>query len=62
MDTLIEDIEGFCALNQMSERQFGELVLNDAKLVPQLRAGRDVRMSTVARIRAFMAAYRADAA
>ena len=62
MDSLIKDIEGFCRRYGMSQRQFGELALNDAKLIPQLRAGRDVRMSTVARIKDFIAAHEGDEA
>lgn len=36
--------------------------MNDGKLVAQLRAGRDIRVSTVTRIREWMAAYLARAA
>ena len=41
----------------MSETRFGELALNDKPFVSQLKAGRDLRSSTAARLRKFMAEY-----
>jgi hypothetical protein len=61
MPTLIEEIDDFREKHELSESQFGTLATNDKNLVPDLRAGRDVRMSTVERIRTFMADYRAAA-
>lgn len=58
MDDLIKDIEAFRAENDLSEWQFGELALNDRHLIRQLRSGRDLRMSTVERLRTFMAEYK----
>jgi aspartate carbamoyltransferase catalytic subunit len=55
MDTLIEEIAAFCARHGMSESQFGVLALNDKNLVPDLRKGRDLRFSTMDRIRKCMA-------
>ncbi len=54
MTDLIEEIADFCTRHGMSETRFGELVLNDKPFVSQLRAGRDIRSSTVEKIRAFM--------
>lgn len=62
MSDLLSEIELFCRENGISERQFGAQVMNDGKLVAQLRAGRDIRVSTVTRIREWMAAYLARAA
>jgi len=63
MENLIRQIEAFCEAHGVSERQFGELAMNDGKLVAQIRSGRDLRYSTVQRITDFMVAYRpADAA
>lgn len=62
MVNLLSDIERFCRQHGMSERRFGTEVMNDGKLVAQLRAGRDIRVSTVARIREWMAAYGSEAA
>lgn len=60
MSNLVEDIERFCSTHKMAESQFGILALNDKNLVPQLRAGRDVRMSTAERVREFIAVYRPE--
>ena len=58
MDNLIDEIDAFCSRHGLSESQFGILSLNDKNLVPQMRAGRDIRLSTVARIKDWMATYR----
>lgn len=41
----------------MSETAFGTNALNDPPFVLQLRRGRDPKMSTVERVRAFMAKH-----
>lgn len=51
---LIDEIEAFLKANEMSATAFGTQALNDPPFVAQLRAGRDVKMSTVERVRAFM--------
>lgn len=66
MSTLIDDIATFCAAHGLSERQFGELVLNDKNLVPQLRGDggkrpRRLWPETEAKVRREMAAYRPQA-
>ena len=58
METLLSDIEKFTAKNGLSEWQFGELALNDRHFIRQLREGRDLRMSTVDRVKSFMRSYR----
>lgn len=55
MNTLIQDVETYCSENGISESRFGELALNDRHFIRQLRAGRDLRMSTLERVRQFMA-------
>lgn len=55
---LINDIEAFCEAQGLTESQFGILALNDKNFVPQFRAGRDVRLSTVEKVRQFMLTYR----
>jgi len=60
MNTLLSKIEHFCKDRGLSEWQFGELALNDRHFIRQLRSGRDVRMSTLARVEAFMSSYRAQ--
>lgn len=57
MENLIRQIEAFCAAHGVSERQFGELSMNDGKLVAQIRSGRDLRYSTVQRITDFISEY-----
>ena len=54
---LLQDIEAFCAVHSLSEWQFGEMALRDKHFIRQLRAGRDVRMSTLERVKAFMAGF-----
>ena len=54
MDTLLSDIEAFCARHDMSETQFGVDALNDKNFIPDLRDGRDLRFSTAERVRTFM--------
>lgn len=57
MDPLLTEIEAFCIAQALSEWQFGELALKDRKFVGQLRAGRDIRRSTIGKVRTFMASY-----
>lgn len=53
---LIDEIEAFCAARGMTVTRFGRDAVNDPALVQTLRAGRDLRMSTFRRIRAFLTA------
>ena len=61
-NTLLSDIENFIARHGMAESTFGRNAIGDWKLISTLRAGRDLRTSTVERIRAFMNSYVAEAA
>ena len=62
MDSFITQIERFCREHQLSESQFGVLALNDKNLVPQVRTGRDLRVSTMRRIQDWMDAQARDRA
>jgi hypothetical protein len=55
MMTLMERIDAFTERHGMSPYAFGHKAIGDKHLVSQLRAGRDLRMSTVKRIEQFMA-------
>jgi len=61
MPNLLDDIEAFIAAQELSESQFGTSAINDKNLVVDLRNGRDIRLSTAAKVRAFMASYRPEA-
>jgi aspartate carbamoyltransferase catalytic subunit len=60
MKDLLAEIETFCRRHKISETRFGELALHDKPFVSQLRAGRDLRASTAARLRLFMEDFAAD--
>lgn len=57
MSVLLSEIEAFCSFHELSEWQFGEMAMNDRHFIRQLREGRDVRVSTVERVRQFIAGY-----
>ncbi len=58
--TLLQEIEAFLEAQSMSATAFGTKALNDPPFVQQLRNGRDVKMSTVEKARAFMRDFEAD--
>ena len=58
--TLLAEIEGFLAQSGMSATAFGIDALNDPGFVPGLRAGRDPKLSTAERVRAFIVRKRED--
>lgn len=60
MNNLLERITAFMRLHEMADSRFGELAVKDRKLVSQIRGGRDLRYSTIARIEAFMDGYQPD--
>lgn len=62
MQDILTEIEGFCERHGLAETRFGEMAMGDKPFVRQLREGRDVRMSTVEKVRAFMASYEAGKA
>lgn len=59
--TLLTEIDAFLAEASMSPTAFGQRALNDPAFVPNLRAGRDPKWSTVERVREFMREHRATA-
>ena len=59
---ILSEIDTFIAAHSLKEGEFGLIALNDKNFVPQLRKGRDIRTSTVAKVRDFMAGYRSEAA
>lgn len=62
MDDLLRDIEAFCRTHHLRESRFGRDAVNDTTFLPQLKAGREPRRATVAKVRHFMATYKAPAA
>ena len=61
-DILLSEIEEFLRRHDMPPTKFGELSVNDGKLLPGLRQeGRDITTGRMDRIRAFMRAYKGQA-
>lgn len=60
--SLFRDIRDFCILHDISSSAFGKLAVGDWKIVTQIKGGRDLRLSTVHKIKEFMATYSADLA
>ena len=58
-EDLLNEIETFLTDTGMSATRFGDEAINDRALVMRLRAGRDLKLATVDKIRAFMAKQRA---
>lgn len=52
---MLRQIERYCRRRGIAETTFGRLALNDGKLVANLRAGRDIRLTTLNRLRRFLA-------
>ena len=52
---LLAEIEAECARVGMSVTEFGRMALNDAAYVNNLRRGRECKMRTLRRVKAFMA-------
>ena len=61
MDSLLAEIEAFISTHGLSQSQFGRLAVNDEHFVADVRDGRRNWPETVARVRLFMATYRAAA-
>ena len=59
MHDLISEIEQFCLRNGISETRFGELAMNDKPFVSQLKSGRDLRGSTLRKLKKFMVSFEA---
>lgn len=54
---LISEIERFLAKHDMAPTRFGSLVMADPSFVSDLQHGRDIKTSTVEKVRAFMATF-----
>lgn len=57
-DPLLRDVEAFLGETGMAPTAFGLSVMRDARFVPELRRGRELRRRTAARVREQMAYYR----
>ena len=60
MNSLLEEIELFIGAHGLAETTFGNKALGDKHFVKQLRAGRDIRLSTAGKVKQFMLTYAAD--
>ena len=59
---LLREVETFLARRTgMSETTFGRLAVNDGKFVGRLRAGRNMTLATIERVKAYIKAERATA-
>lgn len=61
-DELLAEIEGFLRTRSIAETTFGRLAVNDGKFVGRLRAGANMTLATVSRVREFMRAATVEAA
>ena len=55
---LVDEIDTFLARHSMTAADFGIAAMRDIAFFYKLRKGRDVRVSTVDRVRKYMAGYR----
>lgn len=51
-ETLISEIERYCAKHNIAETTFGRRAVNDGKLVSRLRAGKTITMATYLAVQA----------
>lgn len=58
-DQLLAEIEAFLVRHNMRPTRFGLKAMNDGKFVFMLREGVDIRLSSVDRVRKFMADWEA---
>ena len=56
--SLLREIEAFCAGADMSPSYFGKRAVNDGKLVKRLRDGRQITMAKAEAVRRFIASRR----
>jgi hypothetical protein len=52
---LLHEITAFCGRTGMPVTKFGRLAVNDPRLVSDMRRGRELRPTTCARVRRFIA-------
>jgi hypothetical protein len=62
MSPLLDDIEAFLETHNLGHRSFGVGAVNDGHFVEDLRNGRRVWPETEAKVRAFMKAFKSEAA
>lgn len=58
---LLSEIERFLDKHDMAPTRFGSLAMADPSFVSDLQQGRDIKWSTVEKVRAFMAEFRGEA-
>ncbi|ATI56779.1 MAG: hypothetical protein NDI74_14855 [Sphingomonas sp.] len=54
---ILAETERFLAEHRVRPTTFGRRAVGDANLIDDLRAGRELRRATEAKVRAFMASY-----
>jgi hypothetical protein len=59
IDQIKVEISAFCELHEMQPTTFSKHVTGDGHLVADIYAGKDIRASTIDRIRNFMRTYKA---
>jgi hypothetical protein len=59
---LLAEIESFLSGCDMKETTFGRLAVNDGKFVGRLRAGKNIGIGTVERVRGYIAEHTANEA
>ena len=59
MGALLEDIDAFLADARIAEATFGTRAVNDGKFVARIRDGGNTTVSTIDKVRAYIAAERA---
>lgn len=59
---LLSEIDAFLSEAKIAETTFGRRAVNDGKFVGKLRTGAGITVATVDRVRAYIAAQRAQAA
>ena len=57
----ISEIERFLDRHDMAPTRFGSLAMSDPSFVSDLQQGRDIKWSTVERVRKFMATFPGEA-
>lgn len=53
----LREITDFCKRHRIAETRFSRDAVNDPRLIHDMRNGRTLRASTIARIKAYMAKY-----
>ena len=51
---LIDEISDYRARNNLDRTKFGILAANDGHLIPRLETGREPRLTTIDKVRAYM--------